>query len=106
MSGARRASFAVTTMRSATSSSRFALRSGVVGKLRPSVEERNAEGQTTSRVRRFMSCDPKIPGMTMTGSLSLRARAGAKMRSRSGVRRAPQPALVIVITITRVMSDE
>jgi hypothetical protein len=75
----------------ATRSSRLARRSGVVGRFSPSSEERKAEGHTTSPVRRLTICEPSTPGMTITGRFPSRAFAPAKMRARSGVRRAPQP---------------
>ena len=91
-------------MRAATSSSRLLARSGVVGKESPSTSERKTLGQTTSPVRRLTMLDPSMPGMTMTGRLPLRSRAPAKMRPRSGVRRAPQPA--VANATTRVMRTE
>src|SRR4051794_12274384 len=69
-----------------TRSSRFADRLGVIG--RPSSDVRNADGQTTSPVLEFNNSEPRIPGITITGRLPVRARASAKMCSRFGVRRA------------------
>ncbi len=46
-------------------------------------------GQTTSPVWRLTMREPRMPGMTMTGRFPFRSRTPAKMRPRSGVRRAP-----------------
>ncbi|MEJ7711530.1 MAG: hypothetical protein WKF84_17115 [Pyrinomonadaceae bacterium] len=57
-----------------------------VGRSKSSSAERNTEGQTTSPVLAFTSCEPSMPGMIITGRLPSRMCAAEKMRSRLGVR--------------------
>jgi hypothetical protein len=79
-----------------------------MGRLRPSTFERRAEGQTISPVCGLRNCEPRMPGMMTMGGLPGRSLARSKMRTRSGVRRAPQPAdaSASASATTRVMSDE